>query len=506
MSLKRILKMLTAFFMGQGITIVSQLLIPPFFLHRYAHGLEVYGEWIALSAAITYLNTLNYGIQTYTTNQATICYSRGDKDESQRIQASALLLLIAVIGVFAAAGLSLFRMPLGRWLNLHQVSSHEASLTLYLLLLQILFGMILSMTSNSFMIIGKAHRGSYWEQAQRLASILALATCVWFRASFPVLALTQFLSILVFTVGVVADIARHAPMLLPRFRKASWRTAIAMLKPSGHFGLLSFSSFLVWQGPVLLIQRMLGPASVAVFSLARVVFAMGRQALALISFSVGQEITHLVGQRNWPQLKRLYDLSERVVLVLIPLFSVGVMLLSPLLFTIWLHKRNLYDPTLCFVMALISAVMGIKEHKFQFQSSSNQHERLSKFTLGAYAVMIVAGAGLLRTFGLPGFLFAWLAAEIAQLIYVLRLNVELFEGSESISMTPVIRLACLLAAAFGAAAWPAFHAPHWPLSRVVLVATALTLAITAVSYFVFGLNEVSSVLQTRLKRRLLPST
>ena len=44
MSLQRILRMLMAFFTGQGVTIVSQLLVPPFFLLRYANGVEVYGE------------------------------------------------------------------------------------------------------------------------------------------------------------------------------------------------------------------------------------------------------------------------------------------------------------------------------------------------------------------------------------------------------------------------------------------------------------------------------
>ena len=48
MSLRRILKMLAAFLTGQGVTVVTQLLVPPFFLHRYADGVAVYGEWVAL--------------------------------------------------------------------------------------------------------------------------------------------------------------------------------------------------------------------------------------------------------------------------------------------------------------------------------------------------------------------------------------------------------------------------------------------------------------------------
>ena len=110
----------------------------------------------------------------------------------------------------------------------------------------------------------------------------------------------------------------------------------------------------------------------------------------------------MIGQRNWPALKRLYGLSEGVVLLLVSIFSVGVLLVSPFPFAVWLHRRNLYGPGLCFIMAVISAVMGIKERKYQFQSSSNEHERLSRFTLASYAAMLLVAAFLLEPLGIFG--------------------------------------------------------------------------------------------------------
>jgi O-antigen/teichoic acid export membrane protein len=312
--------------------------------------------------------------------------------------------------------------------------------------------------------------------------------------------------VVLFSVLVVLDVRRVAPILVPSLRYGHWRDIKPILRPSAHFGLLSLSSFLTWQGPVLLIQTLLGPASVTVFSLARTVFSMGRQALAILSFSIGQEITLLIGQRNWPQLKRLYDLSERVVLLLVPIFSVGVLLVSPFLFAIWLHRRNLYEPALCFIMAIVSAVMGIKEHKYQFQSSSNEHERLAKFTLGAYAAMLVAGGFLMQSFGIFGFMVAWLTAEIAQTIYILRLNMQLFPAESAISMAPVVRLVAVLAVAFGLAAWPVFESVNWPLPTVLAVAAGVMLIISAGSYFAFGLDEVRVVLLTKIRQRLAPGS
>src|SRR5271154_3648372 len=97
MSLRRILKMVLAFVTGQGVTIVTQLLIPPLFLHRFANGIAVYGEWITLSAAVSYLTSLNYGVQTYAANQMTIHRNRGEVEECRSVQASGFLLLLWVM-------------------------------------------------------------------------------------------------------------------------------------------------------------------------------------------------------------------------------------------------------------------------------------------------------------------------------------------------------------------------------------------------------------------------
>ena len=189
---------------------------------------------------------------------------------------------------------------------------------------------------------------------------------------------------------------------------------------------------------MLLMQRILGPAVVGVFALTRTVFTMSRQALAVASFSIGPEITGLVGRKDWKGLKRLYDLSERVVLLLVPTVSVATLLASPWLLAVWLHRRSLYEPGLCFLMALTSAAMGIRDHKYQFQSSSNQHEALSRVLLAAYGGVLVISAVALPFFGVIGFMWAWLAAEIAQTVAILRMNRKLFPTADDCYCRPAL--------------------------------------------------------------------
>lgn len=506
MNLRRILQLALTSFVGQGISIITQLLIPPFFLRFYPSGIQVYGEWIALSASINYLGTLNYGIQTYANNQMTILYNRGEVEASKAIQASALRLLGLLILAFCVFGLAVFVIPVAAWLRLGHVSPRAASWTLYLLIIQMAVNMLFSLLTNSYMVVGQLHRGNYWASAQRLFTVLAMAGAIWRQASFPTLALLQLGAFLLFFVLVLVDVRRRWPILLPSLRHGSWRQTLAILKPSGHFFLIAMGGFLTWQGPVLVIQRILGPTAVATFALVRVVFQMSRQLLSIASNMVSQDITMLFGARNWTSLRRLYDLSERVVLFLIPIVSVGSLLMCPFLFTVWLHKRNLYEPLLCLLMAIASAVLGIKEHKTQFQSSSNEHEQLSWFILGGYTAMLAISVPALKAFGLPGFMVTWITWEIVQTVFVVKLNARLFPPELHVTLHPLRRLAIFMTLAFALAIYPAYRGITWPLPVVVSVALLTTALFGVGAYFAFGLNEVRQIVEARLRRRALPTT
>jgi O-antigen/teichoic acid export membrane protein len=506
MSLKGILKMFAAFFMSQGVSVVNQLLVPPMFLRRYPHGVEMYGEWVALTAAVSYLGTLNFGIQNYANNQMTLLYNRGEQEAAKTVQSSALRLILIMVLIVTAVGASILFMPVARWMGLRHVSSAAAAMTLFLMALQLVATWFFAFLSNSYQVIGELHRGANWQNVQRLTSVFAMAVFLWMGASFPVLALTQLASMVLYALIVLVELRIRAPILLPSLRYGNRRDMIAVLKPSAYYGLYAFSAFFCWQGPVLLIQKILGPAAVAVFALTRVVFNMSRQLLIILTYSIGQETIKLIATRSWAQLRRMYDLSERVVLALTPVLTVGVLLACPAIFTVWLrHDRTLYEPGLCMLMAAVSAIMGIREHKYAFQNLSNEHEGAARFSLVAYAGMIVAAALTMKSWGVDAFMIAWLAAELAIAVYVIAQNRKLFPVEFRPSLAPLPRIAIVLVLAFAAAAWPARHDGGWSLTRVVLVAIAGAAVLSLVSFFIFGLRNVQDVFVSRFRRRFAPS-
>jgi O-antigen/teichoic acid export membrane protein len=504
MSLGRVSKLFAAQNASQVVSLLTQLLLPPIFLHSY--GVTLYGEWLALSAAIGYLSTVNYGIQTYTNMQMTIHYNRGEVKECMDVQSAGLRILLAVFGVLAVVLLAIFALPLDRMLHL-TISRLEAQRVLYLLAVQILATMLQGFFSGNYMVFGETHRGVNFNNVMALLVLCVQVALAMTRSSFAWIAGAQLVITLASCLFLVFDLRRLAPQIAPTLRYWVPGSLKAILKPSAHYGLLFSSNVLAYQLPVLLMQRILGPAPVVVYSVTRTVYSMSRRILFMLTNAIGPEVTITFGQRDWPKLLRLYVLSERVILLMVPAITFGSMLATPFLLRVWLHKGNLYDPGVCLLLGLTIAILGIKEHKYQFQFSSNQVREVSYMTPLAYGAVLVISIPLMQRLGLIGFLIPWMISELLQLFYLLHLNANLFhQGSvsaraDSIDRRPVYLLLLMLALGALTIAWPIFHLQEYRVITQLGLATLTTLMMLAIAYRVFRVDEVRSLLWDRVASR-----
>ena len=218
MKLRRLFQILLGAFLGQGVTVITQLLVPPFFLRYYGAGVAAYGEWLVLSASVNYLGMLNYGIQSYANNEMTILHNAGDTHGAKVVQSSAFRLLLGLIAVLAVLGIVVFWMPIAAWLKLQHVTPSNAQLTIYLLIVQIAVNMLFTLLTNGYMMTGVPHQGNYWSSVQRLFTAVAMAVAIYFQSSFAVLAGVQLGSLVLFSFLVLVHVRIAHPILMPNFR------------------------------------------------------------------------------------------------------------------------------------------------------------------------------------------------------------------------------------------------------------------------------------------------
>ncbi|MEO6965562.1 MAG: hypothetical protein ABI076_06645 [Acidobacteriaceae bacterium] len=498
--LTRILKILAALMTSNLVSLITKLLLPPIFLYRY--GTTLYGEWIALSGAVAYLSTLNFGIQTYVTQDLTVRYQRNELGAYHLQQSTSLRVLLGILGSAALVCLVVFTLPVQQWLRL-TLSQQVTSETLYLLALQILLGVLFNYFTGMFMVLSRAHVGVLWVNGLRLTMVLGTSAGAWLRWSFPVLAGLQ---LVVYGLGValvLLHIRRVAPEIFPKISLWDRSAVRAILKPSSYFGLISMSTFLSYEVPVLILQREAGPFVVVVFTVMRTIFSMCRQILNAPTQAMGAEITRLFGRQEWRELTAVYTYSERMIFAAIPVVNLGVLILSPVLLMIWLHRPNLFDLFAYVMMAAISMTLSAKEHKFQFQFSTNTHEQLARIMFFSYVALVIVTVPMVHWLGMLGFLYTWFAVELFQVVRIIGLNKKLFAHTGQHSLTYVYRLLALSSSGLLVAGVILSHT-YQDLYRWQFVASvSMSAVLTVAAFFLFDMRIIVKKLWARFGARFL---
>ena len=499
MTLRRIAKLFAAQNTNQLVVMAQQLLLPPTFVRVF--GVSMFGQWQVLTAAISYLGTFNYGLQTYTNMQMTIHYNGGELKECKEVQSAGLRILIGAFLVVAMLLSVVFLIPINSWLRL-TIPENQAQWTLYLLGMQVMSNMVFGFFSGSYMVFGEAHRGQHYSSANQLLGTLTIVSLAVMRETFPIIAAGQVCVTLLFAIYLAIDVGRRCPDIRPSIRYWKPGSLSAVLKPSSQYMLLATSNMLSYQAPVILMQRFLGPTAVAIYTLTRTVYSMSRRVLYLVTNSLSQEITMVYGQKDWPKLHKLYALSERLVLLMTPPITFGCMLATPLIMQVWMHKGGLYQVGVCITLGLMVSVLSIKEHKYQFQFSSNQVSQIAWQTLAIYGLTNIVAIPFIIHFGVNGFLAVLLFSEVAQLFYLLRLNDRLFAGNMVLDHKPVYKMLAILAVCTVLIYWPMKHITAVPYALQGLIAIGVTLLIGAFCYWVFQVDEIRSLLWGKLASRI----
>jgi len=169
---------------------------------------------------------------------------------------------------------------------------------------------------------------------------------------------------------------------------ANWKLATRTLKPSGMFAMILAQQALTYQVPVNILQWILGPSVVVLFSTSRTVLSSARQLLSPITNAIAPEITFSYANRDMKKMLYIFHNSERIVFAGIPIANLGALLFAPIILRVWLHRPALFDPYTYGLMALISAAISMRDHKQFFQFSTNMHKRLSMIVFFANLAMI----------------------------------------------------------------------------------------------------------------------
>ena len=235
--IRGIAKNLSALFSSHAIAVIQQVGLVPLFIHVY--GKAGYGEWLAISAAVSYLGTLDFGVQTFVNQDLTVRYHRGDMDEFHLNQSTALRLLLGIVTVAALCATIVFVLPMQHILKMDGVHgdpivpAHVVQLAIFFMAMQALTNIIYGYFGGTFMVLGKPYIGAYWNNAKMLMLISTAVVSVLFHASFAGIAIAQYSGLLLCLCAQLWHLHRVGPDIFPTLKYWDRSLVMKILKPSG---------------------------------------------------------------------------------------------------------------------------------------------------------------------------------------------------------------------------------------------------------------------------------
>lgn len=410
---RRVAKTASAVAGGQVALVLSQVLLPPAFLGSY--GVTVYGEWLALSAGAAWLLSLDFGMQAFITNQLSLEYFASNLPRLRQLQSVGLRISLAVVltGFLLAGGL-IWLVPLNTVLKLSMPRSMASAIAICLVL-QVLVGILWGQLNGVLRAIGYPHRAENWGQIQKFLYFAGTYSLVLKHAPLWWLPLAQLATFVVMTAVSLADLRRLESRVLPTMRYWDRVTAKEVLKPSLWFGSFTLNQFLLFQVPILVLNQTLGKQAVVVFSICRGMYGMVRQGIATFRYAIRPEITRLAGLQEWPRLRRMYSICERLSFTAGIVASALAFVAAPRILVLWTRRQDMFSAPLYAAMMLCTIVVIGKDTRLDLQYATNRHIRSAMLCLFTYVVFAIGSVPAARFAGGVGIAVLWAAVEIVQM-------------------------------------------------------------------------------------------
>jgi O-antigen/teichoic acid export membrane protein len=484
--LKRIAKAFVALAFGQVINAVTSILLVPLYLHVWST--VAYGEWLAMSAAVSYLSNLDMGVQTYVVNRLTQAYAVGNIEGYQTYQHTALAFYVALASVGSALVIALaWLAPINRWLNITQTDNTTVSLVVSLLGCQLLWSLPTSIGFAVYRTTGDFAKSQWIGNFQRIFTLCLTLGVLALYPKMAVIALAQLGPFVLVCLFVLRDIRRRFPSLTPGLHKRRRSLLREIIKPSLFFGLIILAMAIGLQGSTLLVASLLGATAVAIFVTTRTLTNMVKQAVTLLNSAMWPDLTRLEALADQGRLRLAFHL-------MVVLNTAGCVAVSACLWfegtdliNLWTHGALSPNPTLLRLMLVYVVLQSPWLSASVFFLATNRHRNLSFSYLIANAGGLILAALLIPRFGILGAPIGLILAELVACYHFVVRDVCRFinESYPRYAMRLWSGMFVVIAAA-GLAAWTVHQATNLPMGmRWVLSGTCSTIVVGLASWFLW---------------------
>jgi O-antigen/teichoic acid export membrane protein len=410
------------------ITIVTQIVSVPLFLHYW--GKSLYGEWLVLSAIASYFGLSDIGFSKVTSNRMAMLTSTKDYQKALTslhstwtfvTGMSSLIVLIAVPVVLL--------IPFDQVLHLEFISHVNTTIILILLTLYALLCLQAELLAAIYRSSYHNARGVVATNTIRLGDFLLSCLALILTQSPLMISAVLFANRFVGTLLMIWDCRRIAPHLSLGWHCFDKHELRSMIRPSLAFMCFPLAHSVPSQGMTLIIHSILGPAAVVVFNTIRILTRTLSHSMSLIKGAVWPEISHLIAKRDFVRARFIYRFTVQTTVILMSVGGLILLTSGNFILAIW-TQRTIDIPT----VTLLLFIGGIVLNSIWLSSSvileaTNQHEGLAVRFLAGSLLSLALAFLLIPPLGINGAIVGMMVIDALLIPYVISQSCKILSES-----------------------------------------------------------------------------
>ena len=398
--------------MGEVIGAVRHILLIPLFLRAW--GRDVYGEWLAIYALVAYLPLVDIGMHNYVVNSLTQYRSKADCLSYTKVLHSALRLYLMIVILFTLIlAAFIYLTPFDKWVNISITAVNEVKAATFLLGMYILLSVPGGLVSGLYHSLAEFPRRAILTNIQQILLLSFLATVLFLKYNFVVVALVHFVPFLIILIFTVYDISHRYPEVNFGFSSGDWRLSLSLLSPGFFFFFIALSNLLKIQGSILVVSASIGAAAAAVFSVHRTLANLIIKITGAIRNAVWPEVTVTDATDNYAKMSLLHNFLMKILLLISTSFAAFLCFTGKDIINLWTNGRIEFQPVLWMLLVAYLPINCLWETSGLFQFSTNKHRRFSLCKSSSSMLGIVLCVLLTKIWGIVGTLSGFVIAELA---------------------------------------------------------------------------------------------
>lgn len=409
--LKRLQGGLASTLILQILTAVEAFLLVPLFLRAW--GASGYGEWLTLTAFISYLMLVNLGVQNYVANLLTMSYAAGDVVSFRRYLNETVSLFVLICSILMMVILAVIMIPGITIPGIDHALTLEQRLIVAFMAASYLLSVVGGVWATPYQATGRYVRGAMIGNIWGVIKLAVLISALVLRGS-PVLfaflySSISFLRLIYYLADMHLKVheARHVHLTISNaFQGRKY------LGGSIFFWFRSLANGLNQQGVVSVLAASLPSAMISLYATHRTASGLVRYPFALVQGPLWPELSMLGGQKRFEKLREITLLVVRAIVFVSGLAALAIWIWLPVIYRSWTSSELQFEaPLLALFLFQVVLFAGWSASAWPLLAT-NQHKRIAVWDIVNAVFTLVLSLILIRSLDIYGVAIATLSGDV----------------------------------------------------------------------------------------------